>query len=47
MSEEQTRSLPTLDQLLEDNSESAIERTILSYVTTPFQNSIGQALQER
>ena len=23
------------------------ERTILSYVTTPFQNSIGQALQER
>ena len=23
------------------------ERTILSYVTTPFHNSIGQALQER
>ena len=23
------------------------ERTILSYVTTPFQNSVGQALQER
>ncbi len=23
------------------------ERTILSYVTTPFHNSVGQALQER
>ena len=23
------------------------ERTILSYITTPFHNSIGQALQER
>ena len=23
------------------------ERTVLSYVTTPFHNSIGQALQER
>ena len=23
------------------------ERTVLSYVTSPFHNSIGQALQER
>ena len=23
------------------------ERTIISYITTPFHNSIGQALQER
>ena len=41
MSEEQTRSLPTLDQLLEDNSESANERTLLSNVGESLSNAMS------